>query len=174
MLRAFLFTTLFFLTSLISAADREWAVYQPGNGACYIKFPANPEYQTQMADAMATHIYVAKDSTRTPVFVYTLGFADYAKEKLADKDGAKKILDTDRDNFVKAVVGKIVSEKPLKKEAFSGRMIVISREDGQARYLLCEFLVENRLFQLSVCVPAASVDDPDVAKFFDSFQLPKK
>ncbi len=176
-MRRGLFSTIILTAILgfsVSAADREWNVYLPGNGACYIKMPANPEYQTQMVDAMATHIYVAKDPTRTPPFVYTLGFADYAKEKFTDKDSAKKLIDTDRDSFAKAVNGKIVSEKPVKKEAFSGRMIVVSGEDGLARYVLCEFLVDNRVFQLSVCVPAAMIDDPDVSKFFDSFQLPKK
>lgn len=173
-MRLALFWAIFCGSVSLFAADREWNLYLPGNGACYIKFPANPEYQTQMVDAMATHIYVAKDLTRTPAFVYTLGFADYAKEKFVDKDSAKKLLDTDRDSFAKAVNGKIVSEKPVKKEAFSGRLIVVSGEEGQARYVLCEFLVDTRVFQLSVCVPASMQDDPDVAKFFDSFQLPKK
>ncbi|MEI6233175.1 MAG: hypothetical protein WCT04_08990 [Planctomycetota bacterium] len=160
--------------ALASAADREWNSYQPGNGVCYIKFPANPEYQMQLVDSAATHIYIAKDSTRTPMYVYVLGFCDYPKERLAEKDAIKKLLDSDRDSFVKSVNGKVVSEKPIKIESAAGRTLVISGEDGQARWLLREVLIDNRVFQLAVCVPKNDVNDADAAKFFDSFHLPRK
>ncbi|HLX61038.1 MAG TPA: hypothetical protein VKX17_07125 [Planctomycetota bacterium] len=152
----------------------DWASYQPGNSACYIRLPANPEYQTQIVDAMVTHIYVAKDASRTPAFVYTVSFGDYPKEKFVDENSPKKILDADRDGFVKAVNGKIVSEKSIEKGAYPGREVAISGEGGKARYVLREYLIENRIFHLAACVPAASVDDADVTRFFESFQLAKK
>lgn len=163
-----------FLSALASSAEREWNSYQPGNNACFIRLPANPEYQTQIVDATVTHIYVARDSARTPPFVYTLTFGDYPKEKFIDKESPKKILDADRDGFVKAVNGKVLSETSVTKDGNPGRAIEISAEGGQARYFLREFLVDNRIFHLAVCVPAASAADADVGKFFDSFQLPKK
>lgn len=158
----------------VTVYGAEWASYQPGNSACFIRLPANPEYQTQIVDAMVTHIYVAKDTARTPAFVYTISFGDYPKEKFLDKDSPKKILDADRDGFVKAVNGKVLSEKAITKDTFPGRAVVISGEDGKARYVLREFLVDNRIFHLAACVPAASAEDADVARFFDSFQVAKK
>jgi len=150
----------------LAAFGADWNSYQPGNSACYIRLPANPEYQTQIVDAMVTHIYVAKDASRTPAFVYTVSFGDYPKEKFVDKDSPKKILDADRDGFVKAVNGKIISEKSVEKGAYPGRAVVISGEDGKARYLLREYLIDNRIFHLAACVPAASAEDADVTKFF--------
>ena len=156
------------------AAEREWSVYQPGNSACYIKLPANPEYQTNIVDSIATHVYTVKDATKSPPFIYSIGFGDYPKDKITDTDGGKKKLDADRDNFIKAVNGKLLAETALEKDHHPGRAALISAEDGKAHYLLHEFVIENRVFQLVVCVPAATEDDPDVAKFFDSFQLPRK
>ncbi len=158
----------------IRASDREWNAYQPGDGLCYIRFPANPEYQTQAVDAMATHIYIARDTARKPAFVYSLAFGVYPKDRFSEKDAVKKLLDSDRDAFVRAVNGKVISEKAVLIAKSPGRAIVISGEDGQARYLLREFIVDTRLFQLIVCVPKQSADDPDVVKFFESFQLAKK
>src|SRR5437879_3379827 len=111
MVRTITIAAIILINISVAAADREWNTYLPGNGVCYVKFPANPEYQTQFVDASATHIYIAKDSSRQPAFVYSVGFCDYPKEKLVDKDAEKKILDTDRDSFVKAVNGKVLSEK---------------------------------------------------------------
>jgi len=167
-------TTAMAMLWTIHVAAADWNSFQPGNSVCYIRLPANPEYQTQIVDAMVTHIYIAKDTSHTPAFVYTISFGDYPKEKFIDKDSPKKIFDADRDGFVKAMNGKVLSEASVTKDAHTGRAIVISGEDGKARYLLREFLIDNRIFHLAACVPAASVDDADVAKFFDSFQVPKK
>ncbi len=159
------------LCGLAAEHEHEWSVYQPGNCACYIKLPANPEYQTNIVDAMATHVYTAKDATKSPAFIYSIGFGDYPKQKVAETDGAKKLLDADRDSFLKAVNGKLLAETTIAKDNHPGRAALISGEDGKAHYMLREYLVENRIFQLVVCIPATMEDDPDVTKFFDSFQL---
>jgi|ERR1043165_2317523 hypothetical protein len=167
-------TMMLWLCCRSHGAEREWNSYQPGNNACFIRLPANPEYQTQIIDATVTHIYVARDMTRTPPFVYTVTFGDYPKEKFVDNGSPKKILDSDRDGFVKSVNGKVLNETAITKDGNPGRAVEISAESGQARYFLREYLVDNRIFHLAVCVPAASATDADVIKFFDSFHLPKK
>src|SRR5438105_4208894 len=129
----------------LNAAEREWNTYQPGGGACYVKFPANPEYQTQTVDVTPTHIYVAKDTSHSPAFVYSVGIGDYPKEKLADKDLIKKQIDSDRDGFAKSVNGKVLSDKPGTVEKTPCRAITFSGDDGLARYVLREFVVENRV-----------------------------
>ena len=158
----------------IQAADREWNTYQPGDCACYIQLPANPEYQTQSVDSTAIHIYTAKDTTRTPAFVYTVSFGEYPKEKISDAEHVKKLLEGDRDGFAKSVNGKVLSEKPAMLGVWPVRIITFSGEEGLARYIMRELIVENRIFQLVVCVPKDKADDPDIAKFFESFRLPKK
>src|SRR6185295_9588445 len=111
--------------------------------------PANPEYQTQIVDATITHIYMSKDTTKTPPFVYTVSFGDYPKEKFTDKDSEKKILDADRDGFVKAVNGKVLSEKSVTLDSRPGREVEISADSGQSRYFFREYLVETRIYHLA-------------------------
>ena len=155
-------------------ADREWNTYQPGDCTCYIQLPANPEYQTQSVDSTAIHIYTAKDMTRTPAFVYTVSFGEYPKEKISDAEHLKKTLEGDRDGFAKSVNGKLLTDKAATLGKWPVRIFTYSGEDGLARYILREIIIENRIFQLVVCVPKDKTEDPDIAKFFESFRLPKK
>ena len=157
-------------------ADREWNTYQPGNNACSIKFPANPEYQTQQADGMIVHVYIAKDPSQNPPATYALSFGDFAKGKIPDeKDAAAKVLDTERNNFVKAVNGKLISEKPATVESFPGHELVVQSEDGKSRFTVREYLAGTRVFHLIAWAPAARPDSAaDAGKFFDSFQTGTK
>ncbi len=161
--------------ALTIAAEKEWSSYQPGNGACWIKYPANPEYQTQLAEGMTVHVYIAKD-TQSPPSTYALSFGDFAKSKVpAGKEAAEKQLDIERTNFVKAVNGKLVSEKPAPIEGNPGREFSVASEDAKARYTIRQYLVGARIFHLVVWQPLARAENgtADVAKFFDSFQLGK-
>lgn len=163
------------LTCATFAAEREWGNYQPGNSACWIKFPANPEYQTQQAEGMAVHVYIGKD-TQNPPSTYALSFGDFPKNKIpANKEAAEKVLDTERNNFVKAVNGKLQSEKPTLIEGNPGRELSVTTDDGKAKYLVREYLIGARIFHLVVWMPAARGETGvnDATKFFDSFQLGK-
>jgi len=159
----------------VFAADREWNSYQPGNAACWIKFPSNPEYQTQQAEGMTVHVYIAKDNSQSPPSTYALSFGDFAKGKVpSDKTATEKILDTERANFIKSVNGKLLGEKPAAIEGNPGREISVSSDDGKARYLLREYLIGARICHLVVWMPLARADAPnDSGKFFDSFQAGK-
>ena len=96
--------------------------------------------------------------------VWLIGCNDYEKERT---------LDEARDDSVKGVQGKLLSEKKVTVGGRKGRALEIEGPGG-SRIHVRLFVVKTRLHQaLVVLPPATKVPPKQVKKFLTSFKLPR-
>ena len=137
--------------------------FKPANGGFSVMLPGTPK--SQESDGVVVYT-LQKDS-----LIYVVGYGDYDLNLIKQK-GADAVLNADRDSFVKSVKGKIESQKKEALEGNPGLNVRISTPNG-AHFLLREFLVGKRLFQVVTGGPKGTLDSEPSKKFHASFKLVK-
>jgi hypothetical protein len=76
-----------------------------------------------------------------------------------------------RDGLAKKDGNKLLDEKPVQTGKYTGRevRVAIGRLDDVS--ISRAFAVTNRYYSLTAIVSKKNADSPEVAKFFDSFQV---
>jgi hypothetical protein len=135
-------------------------------GKFSVKLPGTPEETKQTSQGVDIFMYTLK---KDPLF-YIVGYGDYPQATI-DQRGPEAMLDADRDSFVKAVKGKILSEKKVKLDGNPGRDIMI--EGASANFQLREYLVGRRLYQIVSGGAKEAINSPANKSFHESFKLVK-
>jgi len=92
-----------------------------------------------------------------------------AKIDITNKDNVKKILDGGRDGGVKALKGKLVTDKDIKIGKFPGRAIDVDTDLGLDRSRV--YLTETQMIQVIVFGPKKFSEGDDAKKFLDSLKI---
>ena len=144
-----------------------WTVFDSPAGRFRAAFPSAPlrkegKLRTEIGEVRSVR-HTADDAQAT----YDVAYNDYPAAGIA-KLSPEKLLDTVRDGLVYQAKGQLAGEKPFRLGKVAGRDLEIAGGDG-TRYLVRLLLVEHRLYQLTAM--ARPPAQPDVERFFDSFQL---
>ena len=148
-----------------------WRQLTSEEGRFSVLIPGNPVEEMQTIDSSAGPVSqylfsVQKAGNELYVCAYN-DFPDYIV------DDYQVAFDAGRDGILRGTEGQIVDEQDLDIDGHPGRALTITRtiEGVEARQQVHFYLVENRLYQLLVIMPADRFASADAAKFFDSFTL---
>lgn len=151
------------LIGAAGVAQEDAKEFKPAKGGFSVMMPGTPK--SQESDGVVIYT-LQKDP-----LIFVVGYGDY-DPNLVKQKGADAVLNADRDSFVKSVSGKIESQKKETLEGNPGLNVRITTPNG-AHFLLREFLVGKRLFQVVTGGPKSAVDSEPSKRFHASFKLVK-
>jgi hypothetical protein len=144
-----------------------WIKFVPPDGSFSVLMPVAPELHTTSKDNPSGKIVTSMWVADTPQGFYLSGFTDYP----VDLD-VQTELDRSRDNFLKAVDAKLVSESDFTIKGYPGKEITgVSSEDT---FKFRQLVVGRRNYGNVTRHPTASFNVERVNKFFQSFELTEK
>jgi len=143
--------------------EARMATFTSQLGRFTVLLPGQPAYKSSpvstKAGVLTLHSYTAE--TRGGDYSYTIMFNDYP----AAPTNIKSFFDRVRDG---AAEGKrLVKEVELDLNGYHGRGMVI--EDQKFRFIVADYLVGARLYQLIFAMPADEEVPATVGQFFKSF-----
>ena len=147
-------------------AQGGWTTYAPPGSNLSILVPLTPEVlpverNTQGGTAYEVHLY----RIRTSSMVYIFGWTDYHER--VDVEGE---LDANRDNFVKALTGRLLGETKITLNGVSGREFIGENTNGF--FISRVYAAGTRAYQAAVLILAGGSDDARlVTRFLYSMQL---
>ncbi|HKE59136.1 MAG TPA: hypothetical protein VKB46_20650 [Pyrinomonadaceae bacterium] len=153
-------------TAQICAAQEEfWQKFMAPDNTCSALFPVAPTKQQSVKDSVAgktvTNIWVAKDGEA----IYLLGITDYPIDLNEQQE-----MDLDRDNFLKEVQAKLITESETTLRNHRGREFIGANTTYTFRSRV--FVVgRRRVYQIVVGQPTANLDASTIDKFLASFAL---
>ncbi len=156
------------LTSCVKEPTIE--LFSSKDGGFSILLPGKPEFETQTVDTEVGKILMNMYGVENKRMAYLISYSDYNIEdiELIGVKEIEEILDGVRDGQV-GDNGKLISEKSIQLDNYSGREIVFSNEEGTIRSRI--FLVKNRLYQVLVVSNDNKVNTEEVNKILNSFKL---
>jgi len=144
--------------------ETKWQKAGPKGGKISAEFPGKPtEDESESLTKFELNLPNGKGS-----FLLLIGMLPF-KLDLDNKEIVTKHLNAGRDGGVKAVKGKLVSEKDVKLGKYPGRMIVV--ESGANRFQVRFYVTETKLIQVIVAGPKEFVEGADAKKFLDSLKI---
>ena len=150
---------------ICAAQDEQWQKFMAPDNTCSALFPVAPTKQQSVKDSVVgktvTDIWLVKDGEA----VYLLGITDYPVDIEEQRE-----LDLDRDNFLKQVQAKLVTESETTLRNHRGREFIGASTTYTFRSRV--FVIgPRRVYQIVVGQPTANLDASAIDKFLSSFAL---
>ncbi len=142
----------------------DWAKFVPPDGSCSILMPGKPELHDISKDNPAGRIVINAWVADTDQGFFVLGITDYP----VDID-VQEELDRSRDNFLKEVSAKLMSESDFTLKGYHGKEFtgVSDSHTFKSRLLV----VGRRDYMNVVRMPTASLSMERANRFLLSFDL---
>ncbi len=173
----YLLVHLSFLPAATSQQNPDWKPYHSVSGDFLISFPELPLLSTEEIHFdgfnSVSHFYQHKypQSTNTS---YSLRYLDYPPELLhsdLDENISRTFLDEGMEGRARTLKGKLLDTKERNIRTYPGRQMEISYDKDRAIATFCTFLVDNRVYELKVVCRSGDRRNPDIERFFSSFDL---
>ena len=151
-----------------------WHQVASADGGFTVLMPGKPLEKQKILTwrgigAVPAHFFM----TDTPEGVgYSVIYYDYRSKFVAD-EGSDRILDHRRDSDLASVKGRLASEEHISLGTHPGRRITITGKQGRRSITLKSrlFMVETRLYALTVIASDDALLREGADKFFGSFKL---
>jgi flagellar basal body-associated protein FliL len=150
-----------------------WKALSPAGAGFSVDLPGTPKEQksSQSTAAGNIDIYFYQLTTNSGAMLYQVGYNDYP-EGLIQAGAEGQLLDAAMQGGVKAVNGKVVSEKNLTLNGFPGKEAKVSvTSPTTGEFIIRIFLVENRMYQLMSGGTSGKIDQTGMDRFLKSFKL---
>jgi hypothetical protein len=146
----------------------DWIKFVSPDGTLSVLMPATPKPETQSTDnpqgKIITNIWIA----RTSQGVYLAGATDYP----VDLDVHQELA-LDRDNFLKAVNAKLVSESDITLRGYPGKEFTGVSDDTTYKSRIV-VVGRRHAYQVVIGESTASFSIDRAGKFLLSFDIPQK
>jgi len=166
--KALIFLVIVFV---LTAAGTEWKLFTSESGGFSVRFPREPEKQTEQVNMPVGEGYKKINMymimVRDPGFTYLVVYNEMPEWNPEDAD---YIFDQARDGGIASLNGKLISEKDIRLDSHPGREIKLNNSKG-LYYRSRMYLVEDRFFQISVTTLEKEAASSNIAKFLNSFEL---
>ncbi len=143
-----------------------WVKFASDNGHFSVLMPDTPTEKVETTDSShgpyTTHLFIVKDTTS----VYLIGWVDYDPSFNFNRQAE---LEANRDNFVKGINAKLLTNRPTMVNGYSGLEFTAETEDRVFKSRV--FLVGRRPYQLVIGSPKEMDDTASVNRFFNSFKV---
>ncbi len=165
-----LFLVIFFIFGC-GLIGGKWSKYTSIEGAFSVLLPGEPKpYKVILnTDFGQTYLYVYMLDNKDG-FVYSVSYVDYPFGVFQEKS-ISRILDDARDGAVRNVRGRLLSESSASIKEYPGREVMVESATGGAIVKARFFLVNHRLYQLSVTASKERSSSNNFRRFLDSFKL---
>jgi hypothetical protein len=154
-------------------AGLKFKEFAPKGAGFSVMMPGEPKEQKKSVKTPAGDVEITMNVAEPAAnYTFVIAHTDYPEAALKNSSEDQR-LDAYRDAAVREVKGKIINEKKIKLAKFPGRDVVIELSPkGQlhARF----YVVDNRLYQLTVGGTKEQASSKDAEKFLDSFKLTRK
>jgi hypothetical protein len=156
----------------------EWIVFLSHDGTFKMSFPHEPEVLKHVVDSGIIPIRsrlvkydVGKYKNENQS--YQLIYSDY-NDTIVNSEFKTKITDT----FLKKVIfdirdnlkGRIISIEDINYKEYPGKHVHITFDSKNALNMKM-YLIKSRLYMLRIICDITNDNNPDIDKFFDSFEL---
>lgn len=170
------FFCLIFIVGCVAANDT-WKTYDFPEGKFKMQFPGQPEKQSQVVNSaigeLNMNIYVYDASKeKGDNYVYMVNYTDYP-DTLVNSDDTTQLKTFYRnsiDGMANNVHGKLLTEKVVNYEKYSGREIRIEIKERGAIITSRMFLIANRIYIIEVITSTEKDFNTGIKKFLDSFK----
>jgi hypothetical protein len=160
--------TIFALVLLGSGFTQvEWPTFKSTEENFVISLPAEPKQERNSQPGPfgnGHHIYTIDRGG----IDYTISNSSFDNPPTQSKD-IKQTLDFARDLVRMVTNGKLLSDKEITFDGFTGREVKI--EKNKRIWTLRAYIIKKRMYQLMTTEPKGKEQSPEVAKFFESFKL---
>jgi hypothetical protein len=156
------------LASLVTfGCGSGWKAYSPPDKQFTIQMPGEPTVQTN-ADGWQE---VSANLTDEKL-LFSVRYKDFPAE-LTPAD-FKRMADFSRDGLIARQGNKLVSEKSISLNGYTGREMEVSIGQFDDVTFSRDYAVAKRYYILSAQIPKKNSSSPNIKKFFDSFQVSSK
>jgi hypothetical protein len=173
MIQRALFTCLGFTVFgvLVPSTRADWIKFTSPDKTFEAQFPSEPRTTEQKAPGATTKMFIAMEGTTT----YNISVTPVPGLAKGDADTVAKTFDTSRDQLIKALNGKLLSEKKLELDnKHPGREFIVEAVGGAVHLRQRMYIVEGVLYQVVVGGTSAdAINGKDANMFVDSFKLKK-
>ena len=145
--------------------QQSWKEFNSPEGQFSLLMPGIPVEKTDVENTPAGVVSGYTFSIEKKGFKYVVGYADYP-EDLGRENYSDHILNSVR----RGVKGTLLNERTLSLDEYPGRQLIAESSDGYITQLRA-FLVDKRLYHLSMITKMEQISSKEIQKFFDSFQL---
>ncbi len=150
------------------AINLEHTVHSP-DGKFTISFPGKPEFSTESVASdegiLENNMYMYEYSQE---IVYMLAYTEYEIKHIFGYD-PYELLDNAMNGFVEEVGILVQKKEKIKTGEHPGIEFIASGTEYHAH--ICDYLVENRLYQIGILSSAGQIEPADADAFFSSFKL---
>ena len=149
----------------------DWVKFTSPDKDFEAQFPSEPKQTDQKAPSGTTKMFMAMEGATT----YSVTTTKVAGLANADADTIAKTLEASRDGLVKALKGKLVSDKKVELDKkYTGREVVVEAMGGVVHLRQRMYIIEGVLYQVIVGGTSAdAVNGKDANMFVESFKLKK-
>lgn len=147
-------------------SEETFETFKSEEGKFSIDFPGKPEESVQSAMGLDINIVALEDGDTA----YTVLYSDYPEE-IVKASKPEDMLAGGVQGQVASLGGEVVESKDITLDDYPGKHLVVEteKEGTKVNFNSKIFLVGNRLYQIQ----AINVDNENLDKFFDSFELVK-
>jgi hypothetical protein len=133
--------------------------------------PGQPRKEVRKVGSQTGQVTDTLFELKTKDWSMAVRYADFdaLEQQAVDLD---EIIRAGRDSTVKALKGVVVSEKAVHLGEFSGKEVIVDVPNRGHSHLRW-YVVNRRMYTLIFMSNRADSTQPDIARFFDSFQLSK-
>lgn len=172
-------TSIFLITLLLAcclascSAPPTIQEFKSETGGFSVMTPAPLQEAVQPVETQSSKIDLHLFSAQQDDIAYFVAYCDYAPD-LARPDNAEKMLDGARDGAVGNTHGKLISETAITLAGHPGREVVIEARGEDRPPVTIKgrlFMVQNRLYQITVVAPRSRAGDKAMDDFLQSFKL---
>ena len=147
-----------------------WREFRSVEGRFAIQLPGVPSEQSQNIitefGPIEAHVFLVD---RAEVG-YLVSYADYPTD-LVTSSGAQVVLGGISIGVIADTGGNLVSQTDINIYGYAGTELLINSPDGASRLWMRIFLVESRIYQISLVAELGSDIAEDAERFFESFVL---
>jgi hypothetical protein len=154
---------------LISATSLQAATLAPFSsrvGAFSVMMPGQPQYKTETiktaAGPVILHKYIAE--AERGQHAYLVAYSDFRVNM-----NAAEVFNSTRQDVVKILNGRIISERPTSIDGYPGR--VFMAENADHLVVIKAYLVGKRFYKVIFVKAKASAYPSEAERFFSSFRV---
>lgn len=144
--------------------------YKTEAGGFIVNFLGVPQEEKKAVDTAMGSIDMNIYSVSKDDIAYVISTNDYPEQFVKSKN-TKDILNDSRDGILSNTKGKLLYESDIQLEQFPGKELKYEVAEGAGITRQRIFLVNQRLYQISVSTGSEEKYSKEINNFFDSFKL---
>ena len=147
-----------------------WQELKSEQGGFSVSMPGTPEYKKHIVNTSSGMLDLHEYSLNKPDIAFSASYCDYPAEVV--KQTTKQImLNNVRDGVIAGMHGRLLSELIIEMKGHPGRQLHAEISSGAGIMEGRIYIVENRLYQISVATGKQNAFSTDIGKYLDSFKF---